>query len=412
MRVTFDLPRSFDPTEYLTGPLALKADYGRWLVSAVLRKMALGGRDEWGLARLHSDVLYRVLGNGAGKIVQALETGQVIETTPYRGGVKTRGYRLALRFLDDRCVRVPCTNPVLRERLLRERERMESAAEAARTRWLPIHHTLNAEQHALSIDGRLADEILDTLPAHTTLCQSVLVADLRRRAFRFSVGSTGRVFNAISSLKRELRGAVRLAGEPTGCVDLVNSQPALLAVEMLLQNPTNGVKGAETYRDTGADSLPSLPCSALPFVPASLFPSLALNGHLYEFLAQRTGLSRDVVKLALLRDVLAKKGRYPSQVENVFRREFPEVYAFVRRINHHDHAELIRLLQRRESWLVIHQVTPRLIGRVPVVTLHDAVYSKVDKLPMVETAFNDTFDAIGFRMSLKREVPSERGAMI
>ena len=409
MTPTFDLPRSFDPTEYLTGPLALKADYGRWLVSAVLRKMALGGRDEWGLARLHSDVLYRVLGNDAGKIVQALEAGQVIETTPYRGGVKTRGYRLALRFLDDRCVRVPCTNPVLRERLLRERERMESAAETARTRWLPIHHTLNAEQHALSIDGRLADEILDTLPAHTTLCQSVLVADLRRRAFRFSVGSTGRVFNAISSLKRELRGAVRLAGEPTGCVDLVNSQPALLAVEMLLQNPTNGVKGAETYRDTGADSLPSLPCSALPAALDSAYRSLVLTGRLYEFLAQRTGVSRDSVKLALLRDVLAKRGRYPSQVESVFRGEFPEVYAFVRRVNRYDHAELIRRLQRLESWLVIHQVAPRLVGRVPCITLHDAIFSSLRSLPAVEAAFQEVFDTIGFRFSTKREVPSERG---
>ena len=399
MTPTFDLPRSFDATEFLVGPMLLRADHARWLVSAVLRKMALGGRDEWGLARLHSDVLYRVLGNGAGKIVQALETGQVIETTPYRGGVKTRGYRLALRFLDDRCVRVPCTNPVLRERLLRERERMKSAAEAARTRWLPIHHALDAEQHALSIDGRLADEILDTLPAHTTLCQSVLVADLRRRAFRFSVGSTRRVFNSISSLKRELRGAVRLAREPMGCVDLVNSQPALLAVEMLLQNPTNGVKGAETYRDKGADC----PCPPLPSALASLFPSLVLSGRLYEFLAQRTGLSRDVVKLALLRDVLAKRGRYPSRIEDVFRQEFPEVYAFVRRVNRYDHAELIRRLQRRESWLVIENVAPRLVGRVPVVTLHDAIYSQADKLEVVEAAFHEVFDAIGFRMSLKKE---------
>ncbi len=79
------------------------------------------------------------------------------------------------------------------------------------------------------------------------------------------------------------------------------------------------------------------------------------------------------------------------------------MYAFVRRANRHDHAELIRRLQRRESWLVVENVAPRLVGKVAVVTLHDAIYSRVNELEVVETAFHDVFDAIGFKMSLKRE---------
>ena len=50
--------------------------------------------------------------------------------------------------------------------------------------------------------------------------------------------------------------------------------------------------------------------------------------------------------------------------------------------------------------------------RVPCITLHDAIYSQVDKLEVVEAAFREVFDTIGFRFSTKREVPSERGAMI
>ena len=72
-------------------------------------------------------------------------------------------------------------------------------------RWLPIHHALDAEQRQLTIDAA-ADGILDALPDHTRLCQDVLVGRLRRREYRFYVGTTGSCFNAITGLKRELRG--------------------------------------------------------------------------------------------------------------------------------------------------------------------------------------------------------------
>ena len=401
MRHTFVLPGSFDPLEFLPGRLMLHADEARWLMSTILRKTADRAVDLWGCVRLDVTILRRIMEpNSIAGIVKALEGG-AIETSTYRAGTRCRGYRLAKRWLGDRCVRRPCIDPRLIARLDAERQRLD--AQDTRAAWLPVHHALDAEQRALSIDAAAADAILDGLPEHSRLCQDVLVTDLRRQAKRFSVGGTGRVFNAITALKRELRGAVRLAGQRMGCVDLVNSQPALLVVEMLHNSPPNGPKGRETYKHKGADCLPPFPCPPLPSTPASLFPSLALDGGLYEFLAQRTGLSRDVVKLALLRDVLAKRGRYPSPVEDVFRLEFPEVFAFVRSVNRDDHAELIRRLQRRESWLVVENVAPRLVGIVPVVTLHDAIFSRIDGLDTVEAAFEEVFDVLGFRLALKRE---------
>jgi hypothetical protein len=129
-----------------------------------------------------------------------------------------------------------------------------------------------------------------------------------------------------------------------------------------------------------------------------------VSGRLYERLMELTCLPRDVVKLAFLRDVLAKRGRYPSAVETAFRRSFPDVYGYIRAVNRQNHGELIRRLQRLESWLVIENVAPRLVGRVPVVTLHDAIYSTLHSLEAVEAAFHEVFDEIGFRLSLKREV--------
>jgi hypothetical protein len=236
MTYTFTLPRSFDPGEFLPRRLLLCADAARWLLSTVLCKTANRDTDLWGCVRLDSRILRRVMGrHHAVDVVSALERGGAVETTPYCAGVKCKGYRLARRFLDDCCVRVPAVDPGLLDRLELERQRLD--AEESRSRWLPVHHALDAEQGRLSIDPRQADTILDGLPGHTRLCQDVLVDHLRRRQFPFTVGTTGRVYNSITGLKRELRHALRIDSEHAGCVDIACAQPALLALEMARNIP-------------------------------------------------------------------------------------------------------------------------------------------------------------------------------
>jgi hypothetical protein len=411
--VTFTLPASFDPGEFLTGRLLLQADAARWFIGTLVRKTANRDTDPWGCVALDSVILQRIMGRRYTDVIRALERGGAIETSGYHPGIKCRGYRLAKRYLGNRSVRVPCVDPWLLRRLEQERQRLD--AKESQSKWLPIHFALDAEQRRLTIDPA-ADLILDSLPDHCRLCQHVLVDRLRHRELPFTISTTGRVFNAITGLKRELRAALRIGGEPLGSVDIRCAQPALLALEMDLKSPTNGLKGRSTYKHTlplppaSAAACPSARCPIPSFplpcpCPGSLnsFASLVLSGRLYEHLMALTGLDRESVKLGFLRDVLAKKGRYPSVVENAFRLEFPAVYQFIRTVNRNDHGELIRRLQRLESWLVIEQVAPRLVGRVPVVTLHDAIFSTRQSVSLVETGFREVFDAIGCRLALKCE---------
>lgn len=399
MAVTFVLPRSFDPLEFLTPPhLQRRADDARWLVSTILRKTANRDTDPCGCVRLDSRILRRIMyAPTMADVIRAMEHG-AIETAPYHVGVKAKGFRLAQRYLGERCVRRPAVDPRLIGRVERERQRLD--ADDRQSRWLPIHYALDAEQHRLTIDPA-ADAILATLPEHTRLCQDVLVNRLRHREFSFSVSSTGRVFNAVTGLKRELRRTLRIGGEPVGGVDIACAQPALLALEIARCTPPNGPKWLSTYKHTG----PPAPASGYPLASApsaDLFASLVFSGSFYETLMGSTGLDRDRVKRSFLRDVLAKRGHYPSPVEEAFRLAFPDVLAFIRAVNRRDHGDLIRVLQRLESWLVVEQVAPRLVGRVPCVTLHDAIYSTQRSLPDVETAFNDVFNEIGVRLTLKR----------
>ena len=77
----------------------------------------------------------------------------------------------------------------------------------------------------------------------------------------------------------------------------------------------------------------------------------------------------------------------------------------MRWINQRDHAELIRALQRLESWLVVENVAPRLVGRFPIVTLHDAIYARTGDLPAVVDAFGETFEELGVQLRVKMEAP-------
>jgi hypothetical protein len=399
-RYTFTLPKSFQPAEFLPPRLLTRADDARYLVSQIVHKTANKDVDPWGCVRLHSDILRRVMYSPTEPaVVEALEAAGAIETAPYYAGVKAKGYRLAKRFLGDDSVQVRATDPRLIARIEAERQRQQT--EEQRNRWLPVHYTLDREQEAVTIT-KDADAILERLPEHTRLCQHVLVSRIQRREFPFSVSSTGRVFNSITGLKRELREALRLDGEHVGSVDIRCAQPALLAFLLCQDYPANGLLRLSTYKHAPL-SMPLFPAPACPTADVLTFSELATAGILYERIIEATGLARDEVKLSFLRDVLAKKGRYPSVVESAFRDAFPTVHRIIRAVNRHDHGELIRLLQRAESWLVVETVAPRLIGRVPIVTLHDAIYSRRREVGTVADAFHETFKDLGCSMGLKVE---------
>lgn len=402
-RYDFVLPRTLRVEDCLSPQLSTRADDARWLMSTIVRKTAHRAVDSWGFVRLHTQVLRRMMApNSIAPIVRAMEAGGAIETASYVAGVRCKGYRLARRFLGNRCDRVQATDSRLIERIEAEQVRLRNEQ---RAKWQPIHYMLDVEQSQVTVTTD-ADEILEGLPDHTRLCQDVLLSNIRNRQWHFSVSSTGRVFNCITGIKRELRTTLRLCGETMGNVDIICAQPALLGM-MIRMNASPFSPSApdfETYKHTPPVNPPCLPGSCLALLPSSDsadFVLLASAGLLYESLMADTGLDRDVVKLAVLRDVLAKRGRYPSTVEDAFRDAFPTVYRIIRTVNRRDHGELIRLLQRAESWLVIERVAPRLLGKVPVLTLHDALFSQQRDVPKVADGFRQAFEELGFKMALK-----------
>ena len=426
------VPASFEPAEVLPARLCRRADDARWFVHTVATKTAHGETDESGYVRLDSRVLRRVMSKRTQPaVVRALVDAGVIDPpAPYFAGVRAKGYRLTEKTLGERCKLVEVQDRQLAKRLQRERERLQRE-EASR--WLPIHHELAESQRALTILSA-AGAILDGLAPEAQLCQRVLVENIERGTLKFTVSNTGRCFNGLTGLKRDLRKMIRLGGQPIGGADIRCAQPTLLAVLVRLADRRNVPTYKRLIRPL-LDALDRCPPARRPLsglsglllalsgeragapplaADSALFESVVLGGDLYAQLVVECREAevvlpadpeeaRDRVKVLLMRDVLAKNGCYGSPFESVFRGAFPSVHRFVRWINRGDHAELIRTLQRLESWLVVENVAPRLVGRLPVVTLHDAIYARTEDLPAVVDAFGETFEKLGIQLRVKTE---------
>ncbi len=146
---------------------------------------------------------------------------------------------------------------------------------------------------------------------------------------------------------------------------------------------------------------------------ASDYASLSIDGVFYEMLLDlcrrrdvkmpEGDLARGWVKKRLFVDVLICAGEYPSSFAMVFRERFPSVSNFIRAANAGYRGMIISALQAMEAALVIQNVAPKLVERVPVITLHDAIYCRERDRTLVRDAFAETFEELGFTLKLKDE---------
>ena len=426
--IHFVLPASFEPAEFLPARPSSGREAGCWLVNILTKKSASESVDHNGYARLDSRILQRMMSKrNHPQVTNALIGGGVIDRDEsYRTGAYCKGYRLSDCYLRDQVKFVYVMDSQLIRRINEENLRWQQVQEA---RCLPIHYILAEQQQDLRIDARAIDAVAE-LEEFARLSQDLVVHRLLKGQLPFSVSITGRVFNGISNLKRELRQHVRLAGKPILGVDICCAQPALFVI-LMSPGPAreafllaadiwcrrisrSGVELAQTL-NTLAEAV-ALLSRPSPVVGHDFghFEDLVLQGCLYERLielCEAAGLgvdeasAREDVKKLLVRDVLAKKGQYPSAFEDLFRAAFPSVHRVIRWINsgHGGHARLICLLQRFESWLVIENVAPRLINEIPIVTLHDAIYSEPGNTSCVVDAFEETFSDLGMKLRVSAE---------
>lgn len=414
----FVLPSQFEPEQILPPRHCKWADEARYLLSTVTHKTTTRSVDDRGYARLNSQILREIIHPRRFRvIVESLQGSGFVEVdSSYCPGKYPKGYRLGPACKDARPIYVQPTCSRLIAKLQRVQERTTAEQESRR---LPIHAQLNELQHRhLTVCLWQAESLLPLLDASARFGQRVLIRQLVEERMTNSVGSTGRWFNGLTNISRQLRPALRIAGQPLTAIDLTSCQPALLGLLAKHHATAFRRKTGTTYKvEAGPLSPLCLPCEAAACFCSldarcelERFVELACSGDLYCRLAGLADISRALAKKEFLVGILAPRRIYPSRVRSVMDREFPAVLQFIREINHTNHGNLIRNLQQLEAWLVIETVAPKLVNRCPIVPLHDAIYCCPADLPLVRAAFEDAFDEIGYRIGMKEEfVPQRTG---
>jgi|LakMenEpi03Aug12_release.lakeMendotaPanAssembly.Ray.scaffolds.fasta_scaffold156583_1 hypothetical protein len=421
----FLLPKSLDVLKVLPPDLRHKADEARYFISLLIYKA--GHQDSSkteGYSNLRAATLIEIMDNRfRRRIIQCLLDHSVIECDGiYYCGKKSLGYRLHRRFANDDIVVTRATNHRILQRLDRYYIRK---SRDEKTEWLPVHHRLYEEQFKLDIVLEKAERIIESLVPNTArkrnkknaeniainsrLCQSAMVSVIAGKYHKQTVGTTGRVYNCITSLNKKLRPALMYNGKPLESVDIRNSQPALLA---------------KLVRDYLEQRQRALPKDFIHYV------ELTSNGEFYNYIYDVTGKAIPVadIKHKFLTDIFAKKkwvktksGKvvlldYYSKMEQVFQQEFSTVYDYISETNQKDlmngitsldsHSVLIRTLQRIESELVIHDAAVRALdhpSRPFILTLHDAIFCGAGQSELIQELMLQAARDQGYQIKTKIE---------
>ena len=187
-----------------------------------------------------------------------------------------------------------------------------------------------------------------------------------------------RYHSNLTNLRSDLRKYLRVDGQPLVQIDISNSQPLFQAVV------------AERY---------GVVCPA--------YKKVCEEGRLYEFLGEKTGLTRKRTKQQMMSSVFFGRNASRSRTKRAFRKYFAEVATLLDKIKADDHAELARLLQRAESEFIVRTVCDRLRRKHPrmfATTIHDSIVtnSPANAAIVLET-MREEFARLGIEPKLEIE---------
>lgn len=192
------------------------------------------------------------------------------------------------------------------------------------------------------------------------------------------VGQKGkRVYNNFCNLPKSLRGSLRLNNEHLAFVDVVNSQMIFLGA--LVQDVLS-FKNIEPVEQT------------------LRFLELTVSGKIYEFFAERLGVSRNEAKDNLLK-MLFSSNRNGSKIKSIFYSEFEQVGGIIKEIKYKDHKVLAHKLQQKEAEIIFRALYTIEFNK-EVITCHDSLYAGKSDLNIIVEALVNSFKLVGINATL------------
>jgi hypothetical protein len=403
------LPVSFVAERALSKGSSHFIPEAKMLISVLVWKQMVGEVDRRGYSNLHSHWLKRLLGRNYATVTGELLASGTIGQKNYSAGRRAKGYRLTTQFAREGIIQEQVESKRIVNRLMKwwKKQQLEQ-----QDRWLSIHHILDRRQRLIVIDRDMAlsklmsDSVKTPSGTGCTLAQSALIETIATHGHRLTLGSASeRVTTSCGLLKRTIRhSALTVGGKQLVEVDLKGSQPTLLALLLrMAADVDNDITPAARCLTHGTDFPPF---QDLGSRDCRDYIDTVQNDDIYDRI--RAELpdppKRRQVKHQTMCNVIGKRGNYPvKNVEYAFRKLWPSVYRYVRKVNQCDHKRLLIILQTMESRLVTQSACVLFAERLPAdigfVPIHDCLLVPEGYQEMATTVFSDLSTQIGFRLT-------------
>ena len=262
---------------------------------------------------------------------------------------------------------------------------------------LPVHRWLEKNLHRLSVLD-VPDWVIEALAQSDSEDEGTIEAKagsyreslrwLSERSIFGRVDKFSRRFHSnLTQLKKELRQYLRVDGEKLCQIDIKCCQPLLIG----LLAKQAGFEDERYLRICEAD--------------------------LYQFLAEKLGLSRKSVKTHFAQKALFSSNRSICQTSKVmlfFKKEFPKIFEFMKQAksrpktkdNPKPHNHLAYLAQSAEVDFVIHTVCERLRKERPemfLATIHDSLVMLRTDAEYVKMVMSEEFAHLNLNPNLQVE---------
>jgi hypothetical protein len=419
---------------------------------------------EW--VPLKAEHLRRIIGKAyyAATMEACLEAGvlEIDERRHYSAGRYPNHYRIGERFREASFELFEVRNRYLRENLSRHRMARQKGAPPV---YQHVMHWLDQLTIADIPDcvirqaandaprRRKSKESRDATKQYEFLLHQI--ENIRQKAIPPSRDKYGRLHSVVTNLKSTFRPYLRINGDALVSVDIKTSQPLFLGlfVEAYLRIdrklPCNNQQFTSKHPIQSTTTNPNLHIHSHPHplmmstkpnnVPGSggvtganarpadlqrYFDEVE-KGDLYDFLQRETGyvkMTRDEFKHGRVFGMLYGKNKWAGKLYKAMGQCFPTVVRVMREVKGTDLLSpepeqfkwLAHEMQRAEADFIFNRVVARLLNdypEIPVVTLHDCVFTTAGNESAVERVMREEFEELGVNPQLHIETFSE-GALV
>jgi hypothetical protein len=413
--------------------------------------------------RLNESILSDVIGRGKDDkrlitIINFLLKNNVIETTPYRIGRYSKGYRLKEEFNIGHYKWVEFSERI-KKKLLENTKRIRSMTGDTQTIDFDQSYLydqfksndLTVEYHAaikfikelghillkkaLDItDKKNQDFTLESLLHYLGKMDNILI-DLREKHYSLSISYSNRRFNSnLTSLPKILRQFLKINKEKVGEVDISSCQPYILSSilnDKFLESENGGYNIATIYPQL-SDEFIKKKCVMKNDLKKGMNYLLGVSlsdinrDELMDFIKFdfRNDFYQSIIKIGNEKipnnaqlQIVAKKGRdyVKKNMMNVFFEKnevirndnpviiilnevFPSLSYFIENFNLlYNNRQFALLLQRTEAYLMLNNVCKNLSEKhpkIPFFTIHDSIITTVSYLTVVEEIMTETITNI------------------